>query len=187
MLLQKLCCHCKQEKPVELFYANKRMKDGRNTFCVDCHKADNKARKDKLRDTTEFRAAELAYKKEYRERTGAQRAEYMAKWRAQNKGAQLEYGKQYRAARKEHYNFLCQKRKIDQIRRTPAWLTEDDKWLMEQAYELAALRTKMLGVVFHVDHIIPLRGKTVSGLHVPTNLQVITWIDNQRKTNTYEV
>jgi len=69
----------------------------------------------------------------------------------------------------------------DRIKRVPKWLTEDDHWMMEQAYELAQLRTKMFGFKWHVDHIIPLNGKKVSGLHVPTNLQVIPAIVNLRK------
>lgn len=76
-----------------------------------------------------------------------------------------------------------QKRK----QRTPLWLTEDDKWLIEQAYELAAIRTKMFGFMWHVDHILPLNGKKVSGLHVATNLQVVPWIDNLKKHNKFEV
>lgn len=77
------------------------------------------------------------------------------------------------------------KRHAAKMQRTPAWLTADDFWVLEQAYELAALRTKMLGVQFHVDHILPLQGKYVSGLHVPTNVQVIPWRDNVSKANKY--
>ena len=72
------------------------------------------------------------------------------------------------------------------LNRTPAWLTEDDLWAIKETYALAALRTKMLGFAWHVDHIIPLRGRNVSGLHVPENLQVIPAIYNLRKTNKYE-
>jgi hypothetical protein len=68
-------------------------------------------------------------------------------------------------------------------KRTPPWLSVDDVWLIEQAYELAAVRTKMFGFSWHVDHIIPLNGRSVSGLHVPTNLQVIPWQENLRKGN----
>jgi len=67
--------------------------------------------------------------------------------------------------------------------RTPLWLTVDDHWMIEQAYELAQIRTKMFGFDWHVDHIIPLQGKTVSGLHVPWNLQVIPGVENVRKGN----
>jgi hypothetical protein len=70
-------------------------------------------------------------------------------------------------------------------KRVPQWLTSDDKWMMRQAYNLAKLRTQLFGFVWEVDHIIPLRGKLVSGLHVPTNLQVIPKTDNRSKRNHY--
>jgi len=69
------------------------------------------------------------------------------------------------------------------LMRYPKWLSTDDRWMIEQAYELAALRTKMFGFSWHVDHTIPLQGRLVSGLHVPTNLQVIPGVENIRKGN----
>lgn len=77
------------------------------------------------------------------------------------------------------------KRRSALLQRTPAWLSEDDWWIIEQAYELAALRTKLFKFQWHVDHIIPLQGKTVSGLHTPSNLQVIPWIDNLQKATRF--
>jgi len=77
------------------------------------------------------------------------------------------------------------KRKVGKIQRTPKWLSSEEFWLIEEIYALAALRTKMHGFSWHVDHIIPLQGKTVSGLHVPENLQVIPWLDNVKKANRY--
>lgn len=82
-------------------------------------------------------------------------------------------------------NVLKARRRAAKMQRTPAWLTVDDFWMLEQAYELAALRTKMLGFAWHVDHIIPLQGKLVSGLHVPTNIRVIPGVENVRKANRY--
>jgi len=78
------------------------------------------------------------------------------------------------------------KNHVARAKRVPSWLTEDDKWMIAQAYELADLRTKLFGFSWHVDHIIPLNGKHISGLHVPENLQVIPWLDNLRKGNRME-
>ena len=58
-------------------------------------------------------------------------------------------------------------------------------WLIKEVYELAQLRTKLFGFSWHVDHIIPLKGKLVSGLHVIENLQVIPGIENIIKKNSY--
>jgi len=65
----------------------------------------------------------------------------------------------------------------------PAWLTKDDWMVIAGMYETAKHLTKTLGTKMVVDHIIPLRGEIVSGLHVPSNLQVISESDNYRKRN----
>lgn len=81
---------------------------------------------------------------------------------------------------------LTRKRQAAKLQRTPKWLTDDDLWMVEQAYELAVQRTKLFGFAWHVDHIVPLQGKTASGLHTPVNLQVIPWVENLRKGNRLE-
>lgn len=83
-------------------------------------------------------------------------------------------------------NSAKRKNKIARTKRVPSWLTDDDKWMIDQAYELAALRTKMFGFAWHVDHVIPLNGKKASGLHTPYNVQVIPWLENLRKGNRIE-
>lgn len=77
------------------------------------------------------------------------------------------------------------KRRTSELQRTPKWLTKEDLWLVEEIYDLAILRSSLHGFSWHVDHIIPLQGELVSGLHVPTNLQVIPWLDNIKKANKY--
>jgi len=72
-------------------------------------------------------------------------------------------------------------------KRVPKWLTSDDRWIMKEAYSLAKLRTCIFGFIWEVDHIIPLRGKLVSGLHVPTNLQVLPKAENRIKRNHYHL
>lgn len=66
---------------------------------------------------------------------------------------------------------------------TPGWLTAIHWAQIEEQYEIAVARTVQTGVMHHVDHVHPLRGKNFRGLHVPWNLQVLTAIDNIRKKN----
>ena len=72
-------------------------------------------------------------------------------------------------------------------KRTPPWFNSEHQWIMKQAYELAKIREKMFGFKWHVDHIVPLKGKTVSGLHVPWNIQVIPAKENWQKSNRWLV
>lgn len=75
------------------------------------------------------------------------------------------------------------KRRSAKLLRTPKWLTADDFWMLEEAYGLAQLRSRAFGFSWHVDHVYPLQGKLVSGLHTPYNVQVIPGIENVRKAN----
>jgi hypothetical protein len=73
------------------------------------------------------------------------------------------------------------KRRSAKLQRTPAWLTPFDLLKIKCIYQVAAMRTRESGEVWHVDHIIPLQGKNVSGLHVPSNLQIIRGVENLKK------
>jgi hypothetical protein len=89
------------------------------------------------------------------------------RWNKNNAGAKTALDRKYRTSK---------------INRTPSWLDAVDFAEIEFTYMwCAALRS--CGLDYHVDHIIPLQGKTVSGLHVPWNLQVIPAVENIRKGN----
>ena len=79
------------------------------------------------------------------------------------------------------------KRRALKLQRTPSWLTEIDKERIQNEYKLASLQSKITGEPWHVDHVIPLQGKFVSGLHVPSNLKAIRGKDNISKHNKFEI
>jgi 5-methylcytosine-specific restriction endonuclease McrA len=67
---------------------------------------------------------------------------------------------------------------------TPVWT---DLTAIKQFYVEAQCLTKRTGIPHEVDHIIPIKGEYVSGLHVPANLQILTEYENQSKTNKFIV
>ncbi len=79
------------------------------------------------------------------------------------------------------------KRDLAKIQRTPPWLSEQQLKEIEQVYIESARLTKETGIVYNVDHIVPLQGKLVSGLHVPWNLQILTKKENGSKLNKFEL
>jgi 5-methylcytosine-specific restriction endonuclease McrA len=93
--------------------------------------------------------------------------------------------KTWRDANRDWFNAYGAKRHAGKMKRTPAWLTKEDKLKMKFIYTEAQRLTKETGVLHDVDHIIPLQGKTVSGLHVPENLQILTASENRKKHNSY--
>jgi hypothetical protein len=68
---------------------------------------------------------------------------------------------------------------------TPPWLTRKQKSEIRQLYQIAITMTQTTGEQYVVDHIVPLRGESVCGLHVPWNLRVITQDENLKKSNKH--
>lgn len=69
------------------------------------------------------------------------------------------------------------------MRATPPWLTAEDRAKISATYFLAVETADVTGVDHHVDHIVPIAGRTVCGLHVPWNLRVIPAAENLSKSN----
>lgn len=166
----KTCTKCKIFKSLELFILNKRMKDGHGSWCRACVYNQNKLSYKKRMACPEERIKE-------RNRINT--------YNHVNKDAKSLANKKY--AKNNLHVVLAKnkKAKTAKIKRIPKWLTETDLWMMQEAYNLAQIRTKKFGFVWEVDHIIPLQGRNVSGLHVPLNLQVIPRTFNRIKSNHF--
>jgi hypothetical protein len=65
----------------------------------------------------------------------------------------------------------------------PSWLSKDQVEMIAAMYGEARRLSKESGVPMVVDHIVPLRGKNVCGLHVPCNLRIVTKQANAQKGN----
>jgi hypothetical protein len=129
--------------------------------------------------------------REYARKTKLKNAETIrmkgVRYRLENPEKRKQTTRNWRQNNKHLVAAAQQRRHAAELKRTPGWLSDDEHWVMQQAYEIAAVRTKLFGFSWHVDHIIPLQGRRVSGLHVPLNLQVIPGVENMRKLNKFEV
>lgn len=99
---------------------------------------------------------------------------------AQPREDQLAQRRAHYVANSAKYKQLALERYVKKMRAMPAWADRD---AIESFYEEARRLTAETGIQHAVDHIVPLQGKTVSGLHVENNLRVITQTENLRKSN----
>lgn len=93
-------------------------------------------------------------------------------FKAKNPAKVTSYKARYRAARRQA---------------TPPWLNEAQISQIESVYEEARRLSQETGVPYEVDHIVPLAGKVVSGLHVPWNLRAIPKVENNRRPRIYQL
>ena len=159
----KFCSSCKTTKEAVDFNKRVRSKDGLQTHCRNCMKK---------------------YQKKYNTNNKEVNRLRVKKWREENPERNKQTAREWQHKNKHKFAAKTQKRRAAKLNATPPWLNEDHKFMLEEIYELRDLRSQATGVVHHVDHIVPLRGTAVCGLHVPWNLQVIPATDNIRKGNT---
>ncbi len=92
----------------------------------------------------------------------------------------------WRRANRGSRNALEAKRQISKIQATPKNLTKDQLLEIDKIYDQTVKISAETGILHHVDHIVPIQGKNVSGLHVPWNLQTLTAADNSKKKNSFD-
>jgi hypothetical protein len=160
--------------------------------------------------------ARKAYQKAYAQRNREKAYERVKAWRLENPEKHAEHHRRYaqkhpekavektlrwklknperaaevsRATRLKNKDRVVANKAIYRARKTqrvPTWLSPFDKLKIRCIYAIARMLTRENGEPWHVDHIIPLHGKTVSGLHVPSNLQILRAKDNHLKNNRFE-
>jgi len=157
----KVCTKCKEEKPLAEFY-KRSDRPSHRPDCKQCQR--NKS--------TSYRAEN--------------HADCIARARKRYKNDPEKFRRQRRESNKRNAGSIrasVAKRKQAKRQRTVSWANDQ---LIAAYYKEAKRLEELTGIEFHVDHIIPLQGELVSGLHVETNLQLLPAHENIGKSNSFD-
>jgi hypothetical protein len=199
------CTKCNKIKNIEEFRIDKRSKFGRLRRCNSCLKQYNELNKEKFTRINRERYKEKKHDPKFKQRRKEESARYRKKYPNKVKTQHKKYKEKaalrtriyYRKNREEvrvktsiyqknnrgKCNAIGSKRRAAELKASPNWLSEFDLQYIKHLYIQAKELEKLDGTKYHVDHIIPLQGKTVCGLHVPWNLQILTAEENLIKSN----
>ncbi len=174
--MKKLCRskQCSEVNPqaLECFVKDSRYADGYQNRCKVCQK-----KYDSDRFLTK-RSVILQQSKSYYESNLEQARAKRAEWRENHKEYAAQYGKLYRQLNPGKELAKTRKYAIAKMQAVPKWLSKAQIQEMQKVYETCPAGHE-------VDHIVPLQGKNVKGLHVPWNLQHLPKSENRKKSNKY--
>ena len=105
-------------------------------------------------------------------------------WYKENKERFKPINAKWAASNRDKKNASEAKRRAAKLQRTVAWGNKD---LIDAVYARAQRLTEATGIPMEVDHIYPLQGAMVSGLHVENNLQILPKAVNASKSNKFKV
>ena len=172
----------------------KRLHQYEGIRCIECQKIAKKIYRDSHKEKQKAlhkawyetnREQCLAKNKQYKKVNNNRVKQLDKAWYKANKEIVKTRSSQWRKTNPDKRNALFAHYRASKNRATPKCLTERQLAEIQELYtlaqELAWLNQD--GRAFHVDHIVPLRGKNVSGLHVPWNLQLLSWQENLSKSN----
>ena len=165
-------CKTVNPQPIENFTSAPGCRDGKSPQCRNCKKAYDAARR--KADPARSKSQSAQY---YRSNIEKVQARHKV-WRENNKEYTRSYLKAYCEKRPGFNAAKVMKYVAAKLKATPAWITKEQLRQIEEVYATCPEG-------FEVDHIIPLRGKTVSGLHVPWNLQHLSIGQNRSKGNKF--
>lgn len=109
------------------------------------------------------------------------RADNQKRYADANRDACRERIRTHQRERPEYYAALCAKRRAAKVS-----ATFGDPQAIEYVYHAAQVIADVYGGRPHVDHIVPLQGEHVSGLHASWNLQLLSASQNAAKSNKHE-
>ena len=173
----KTCTKCHTELDLFCFYKSNRGKNGLMSWCKSCESERCRIKNQGNKDSR------LAKAKEWRDNNKEVWDAGIKRWRKENPDRTRQIYRDWRNANKDRANADWMRREAGKKNRTPAWLTEEHLSQIKDQYWLAADLKAITGDDYHVDHIVPLNGKEVCGLHVPWNLQVLPADINRSKSN----
>jgi 5-methylcytosine-specific restriction endonuclease McrA len=122
------------------------------------------------------RIAAKRFRKRHLERIREEQKEAKRVWRDSHRAEDRLRVRQWQLKYPEKCRALKARYKYFKKRNTPKWVNRRD---LDKLYVQCPAGLE-------VDHIIPLRGENVSGLHVPWNLQYLNPEDNVRKSNSFD-
>ena len=165
----KICNRCNEEKSLDAFGKRKDTKDGRKYYCIACGRklaAEQRARNPEK---------ESARQKRYYANNKQAQITKAAKWTKKNSERVNKHRRDTGIGAASRAKYRTAK-----LQQTPQWANLS---AIRRIYSACARVTKETGVPHEVDHIIPVQGEKVRGLHVAHNLQIIPALDIKSKGN----
>lgn len=176
MITKKCKGICQDIKSLDSFGLLKNSLDGRRKECYECR--NRRSKLEYKKNPKKVMSRTNKWRISNREHSNAKEMERRAK-SEQHAIKRKDYAIKNRGS----LNAKEANRRAKKLQATPSWLTERQRREIKEIYTLAHDLSWLSNQGLHVDHIVPLQGKIVSGLHVPWNLQIIPAVDNFRKSN----